>query len=921
MKRDGITLIALVISIIVMLILAGISLNAVIGDNGIISQAQNATYMQSVAVLEEFLQQEYVKYYESVDKYDNKLDGLINEANTKNYFQRAKNSSYYFLDPSTYKEYYFIEKSALPEEISNQLRGGETSLTGTGIYADFNDIYGVTSDLRVYYCQNSNSDRIGAVDNATETDLDKVVFDKEKDADWLETLGLEDEATLNDIRTITSITIDNSNLDLSKIANLGSLQEITFTNIEKDNLNGIQDAINLNYIYFQNCKISDYSAIGKVSKLKYLYFLLSNNNINSNEQLEILCDTTKGIGNVDMPNLEYFGIFGYNPISQNTFTTEQNNVSIKSNLSDISPLNNLSKVTKETVKYLLINNNQITSFQALIDFKNIYLMRAECNSLATLEGLDNMSNLTYLFANSNNLGINETEESSGTDALAYLKNNNKLNYVNLKYNTNLKYVSYLKNYSTIRQLYLLGCENMDSDSLYAIVNIINGCGSNYSIPSKYTLLLLNENTTSLDLSSQTLSEENFKLIKNYKKISTLKLNNMKLTNSENNSLSNTEINTVINDTLKELTNLKYLGLVNISGLSNIGFATNTKSLVEIDLRGTSVTDLTLLNDITSIRQFAINNENIDITTIQTTINRCTGSTGLYGTWYNCGICLGGKESLLKQLENCTELTYLRYSYQNSYSSKCDSYTLDLSNCTKLTKVAFNQSYLYTVILPNSIENLDLYWAGSGFKEYPNLSNLENLNYLKIQASGLDTDGYRNLFNELSGNTTLTVLDDNEFRREIIPENINLPNLEKLNLDFWNGSTSSNNLDLTGFYTANLPNLTELNLRGQSIKDLSGIEALTSLITLNLNENKITDISNLENLKKLETLKLEENTLYDTFQIQNEAGETKTYRTLEIIKNMHPNNGGSLKNIYLSGNNSITDWSLINNLSWSEKSGF
>ena len=48
----GITLIALVITIIVMLILAGISLNAVIGDNGIITQAQNATYMQSVAVQE-----------------------------------------------------------------------------------------------------------------------------------------------------------------------------------------------------------------------------------------------------------------------------------------------------------------------------------------------------------------------------------------------------------------------------------------------------------------------------------------------------------------------------------------------------------------------------------------------------------------------------------------------------------------------------------------------------------------------------------------------------------------------------------------------------------------------------------------------------------------------------------------------------
>ena len=59
-NKAGITLIALVISIIIMLILAGVSLNATIGDNGIITQAQNATYMQSIAVLEEFFNNYYI---------------------------------------------------------------------------------------------------------------------------------------------------------------------------------------------------------------------------------------------------------------------------------------------------------------------------------------------------------------------------------------------------------------------------------------------------------------------------------------------------------------------------------------------------------------------------------------------------------------------------------------------------------------------------------------------------------------------------------------------------------------------------------------------------------------------------------------------------------------------------------------------
>ena len=48
-NAKGVTLIALVISIIVMMIIAGISINAVVGDNGIIAQAQDAKMMTELA--------------------------------------------------------------------------------------------------------------------------------------------------------------------------------------------------------------------------------------------------------------------------------------------------------------------------------------------------------------------------------------------------------------------------------------------------------------------------------------------------------------------------------------------------------------------------------------------------------------------------------------------------------------------------------------------------------------------------------------------------------------------------------------------------------------------------------------------------------------------------------------------------------
>ncbi|MFR2534255.1 MAG: hypothetical protein ACLS95_03370, partial [Clostridia bacterium] len=41
-KQRGITLIALVITIIVLIILAGVAINTLVGENGIITQAQRA---------------------------------------------------------------------------------------------------------------------------------------------------------------------------------------------------------------------------------------------------------------------------------------------------------------------------------------------------------------------------------------------------------------------------------------------------------------------------------------------------------------------------------------------------------------------------------------------------------------------------------------------------------------------------------------------------------------------------------------------------------------------------------------------------------------------------------------------------------------------------------------------------------------
>ena len=58
-ETKGITLIALVLTIIILLILAGVTIATLTGDNGILSQAQNASEVTEIAQVEEGLQLEY----------------------------------------------------------------------------------------------------------------------------------------------------------------------------------------------------------------------------------------------------------------------------------------------------------------------------------------------------------------------------------------------------------------------------------------------------------------------------------------------------------------------------------------------------------------------------------------------------------------------------------------------------------------------------------------------------------------------------------------------------------------------------------------------------------------------------------------------------------------------------------------------
>ena len=60
-KNKGITLVALVVTIVVLLILAGVSINAVLGDNGIIKKANQAASVTKEAEVKEAINRNTIK--------------------------------------------------------------------------------------------------------------------------------------------------------------------------------------------------------------------------------------------------------------------------------------------------------------------------------------------------------------------------------------------------------------------------------------------------------------------------------------------------------------------------------------------------------------------------------------------------------------------------------------------------------------------------------------------------------------------------------------------------------------------------------------------------------------------------------------------------------------------------------------------
>ena len=1022
-KQNGITLIALVISIIVMLILAGVSINAVIGDNGVIGKSQETLYLQSCAVLEEFLQMKYAENYEETGEFRTAKDFLYTKY--PNWFY--KNSLGYISDAYGHALYLLNMEEIYQTnpELRNQIKGGTASTVGE--FYGQKDVYGITSDLNVFYCSDGVDTILGA--SLEDLDLDNPLEDAYSKDSILSQIvngeGTEEGLSYQDLKAITELTIDTNEkvAVLNEFSQLLNLKTVTLKDLTNVNLTGIDGAKKLEILNIQNCLITDYSAISNCSSLVSLYLINQNN-----EQAQLFMENLKL---AELSKLEYLGMYGT--------TTNK--------ITDISKLAEWNSVTKEAIKYLYFYTENINSVSALSTFTNLeYLSIYGNTALTSLEGIKNLTTLKTIYAyscgltNLPNFATNSSLQylsiysNKGITTLSGLENcknlqslyayncaitditalsgNIALKYLSLYTNANLVNVAAIASCTSVNNLYLANNTQMSVNDVKTLSPIIANCKKNYNIPSKYLQYLTT--LTSYDYTNFNLTDSSDQIthLKNGTQIYRLSLSgntnlgksrlvslikggqmsieelavvkeNLTLTDEEMNyittlqgytltdiqALDDTTIASMENESdiylryvLSTLTGLQYLSLENLSNLTQVDFMNKVVYINGLDLYGTNVEDLSVMeNKALNMVDLRINNSNIDLTKIQSTISRLVGgsfftASSSLGSTYEGFKQIGGglipeSEELLSQLGDCNKITHLHLqTHSKTNYSTSEGYILDLTGCTNLTTMEMHRVVSGTVILPSNLVYAKIH--DNGFFEI-DFSNANSLETLLIGGHSGTAEGMDNLAKNLADFDKIKEITIKFYWGDYRYEDIftytdwlkkfeNCNSLESLTVGtHWDRSpyndlmiygdlseiilpNSLKNLDLHYLNITKMPDvskcnqLEKLNVSMNSIENLDFAQNLLSLKELIANDNKINSIAGIRNCKQLENINLENNFIYDnSYTTENE--NTRAYNNCSILAELYQS---KLRKLFLKGNY-IDDFSPIENLGWEEenKSGF
>ena len=349
-NHKGITLIALVVTIVVLLILASASIAMLTGDNGILTRAGDAKIETAVGAVKE-----QIGLYQIEKKMDNKevtAESLLVEGKVSRTVQLGGEDKYYM--------YY-----ALKENSFEGMQG-----LGKGTIASLKDVFLIDDNLNIKYISSNGKEYGDNLNNKVLEDETEIRFSSKAFSEYVSKISgvTEDEMKFKWMKNQTTLVITDPEVD--------SLEDlIFFPNLVKIELGNANKGIP---------QITTMDGIENCSKL---------------EQISIYKGPDKDYTVLkDLPNLKVFSkMYGddyENIIDALKYCKNLENVTIRNWDKEIKTTKRISELGN--IKGLTIMNSGITKIEGLENKTNLEVLKLSDNQISKIEGLEKCKNLKYL---------------------------------------------------------------------------------------------------------------------------------------------------------------------------------------------------------------------------------------------------------------------------------------------------------------------------------------------------------------------------------------------------------------------------------------------------------------------------------------------------------------------------------------------
>ena len=610
-NEKAITLIALVVTIVIMLILAGITIGT---TTNLMSRTSEAKILTAISNIKEEI---------TLQGATNVLNGKSDYSTAEQLLLEGKVQRTVQATGDTYYMHYAIKPNAY---------SGMQGL-GNGTPSTLKDVFLIDDNLNIRYLDNKGNSYGDDIDEKVLNDDTDIRFASKEFSAYISKISgvVEDEMKFKWMKNQTSLNLREIKIDtLEDLVFFPNLQSLSITFCSKINdLNGIANCTKLstlivtgstgqiidfgeisklaklNYISITSCKISDYSELFSLMNEKSITNIYLNNNGTINDlsgiekfrnltQLTISRSGVKDITSIaKLTNLETLSL-EKNDISDflELYKLEKlkslnlkGNEKIDGNIDDYAG-ERLQKLNK--ISEILDNDGSIDmDVQNLGLFKNYKTLNLSNQKLTDLSSLKGMTQLRELNIQNNKITLTDEDKQ-------IIKSMNQLKYLYMQ-NNEIEDISFLNECKSVKALGIAGNNKIDLKQIEDIISnmspirisqeqldTLKNCDASKitklaldysgitSIPdlsryTKLTTISLNSSSTISDFSNilTAPSLENVTLIScdmHNKMVDFSQLSNLKQLTLNNNYLSTSDL-----EVLKNLNNrTMQIGLTNSS---------------------------------------------------------------------------------------------------------------------------------------------------------------------------------------------------------------------------------------------------------------------------------------------------------------------------------------------------------------------